>query len=320
MNARTRQTVHFSQFKQQVQDFAGKAVRPQFLGPAMDYFSVNGRTSRNDVEECVQLARRFQASLGENDLKATSPALLVNSDQLTEAIRPQVERARVKLFRKKAAPFPSQAKAEAWLRKQSREKTEGKTRVLVRTGKLLFLEGITQKLAEETKFSGDSLTAYILSDIAPVLPCARVKVETRIGFGIGLMGSWVSLELYDLGLTWEQFYALYRYLRETLHLFRSKPLTERDRGLLTLASSLGGEPAKGDKGRETRKAFWGKALDAWNKKHSRSKYTTWRGLEMAYRRLGKKQAAPKPGTYTLGEGGKFGRLIIHRSDSGRKKP
>jgi hypothetical protein len=80
----------------------------------------------------------------------------------------------------------------------------------------------------------------------------------------------------------EQFKDIHRELRKTLKIPKRKQFTARDQQLLDLVNRLGGEPLRG------KKAFWETVRQEWNKAVGREEYTTWRGLQMKYRRLQKK--------------------------------
>lgn len=137
-----------------------------------------------------------------------------------------------------------------------------------------------QGLADGTGFAPAAVVAYVLVGIRPLLPIARLTTHTRSTRGLGVL-RWVTIELHSGAIAPRQFLALYDHARQELGVpAYSKPLTSQHQALMETVKRLGGEPESG----AGRAAFWKRVCSVLNQEHG-TRYRTWRGPEMRYRRL-----------------------------------
>jgi hypothetical protein len=297
-----------------------------------------GPLDANAVARCLDLGRRFSASYEDTTVLPAMPGMLILSDELVDAITPEIERVRVKMFGKPTPPFQSIPEAAAWieataeaerftpspqqleeverlleqadelvttaarLRKQHLEHltggllvnrfmyyakpgSEAAVLVPVRPGsRLELLQATTERLAKETDFWEAAIVAYALVGLRPVLAPARVKPRWRWHRDIGTR-RWVVIELYSGELGPKQLRQVYQRARRHLARHYAKPVSDEHRFLVETVKGLGGVPVGRARGGLVR--FW-KSVMAECNRHRRRPYTTWRGVEMRYRRLVKK--------------------------------
>lgn len=336
------------QFRRQIRTRAGKGLPEVSLRWASDYFVHHKRMERTDVVECVELATahalvwRYSPVMASPDLPLT-PALLMASEDLTEAIRPLVEKARQRLFERSTPSFTTLENAVAWiegeadrqpaeppeddLRRGVALRRELETRLgecarllqrelvvaedrrtltypkpsaqdgirsvgVVPGSPLHLLEVASRTLGEYTGIPAFAIVAHILTGQRLVLPPTMIRFTVRFP-PPGLPGAprrhEVTLVLNDRDLTFQELRGVYREVRTALGLVRAKPVSERDRVLRGLVQELGGLPPQ-----KAQKAFWERARVEWNRRHPDWSVTTWRALEMRYRRLEANREARKP--------------------------
>jgi hypothetical protein len=158
--------------------------------------------------------------------------------------------------------------------------------VPVRLGTLLAeLATTVETLSRATGCLPALLTAHILSDVPLVCPPRLILQDRSVRLPASEL--WIARTEATIHvpaphlLTARGWMALYRQLRHELPLPRLHTATERHAALMTLVDQLGGVPLRG------KVAFWQRCQREWNRRygHRWSRYDTWRGPEMVYRRL-----------------------------------
>lgn len=155
---------------------------------------------------------------------------------------------------------------------------------------LARLAEAARDLAGATGFSPVAIVAFILVGLEPLLPPARLTAHHVFPGAAAKVWvpprRWVTVDFLGRDLTFGQLRQLHRRIREGVGAVGRKRVTPAHQALLELVRQLGGEPQHGPRG--SKRAFWEKVRAEWNQKHPERRYQTWRGPEMAYRRLSRK--------------------------------
>jgi hypothetical protein len=112
---------------------------------------------------------------------------------------------------------------------------------------------ISQEMSHATGFSQPSLMAYILSDIPPLLPVARLQIQCplrQLPSGDSLVRPEVTLTFSVGFVTSDQLRAMNRRVRQAFGQTKTRDLSDEDYELLKLIDERGGVPARG------KMAFW----------------------------------------------------------------
>ena len=149
--------------------------------------------------------------------------------------------------------------------------------------RLVPLARATREMAEATGFSQPSIVAYILADIAPLLPPVRTHTKWPMSENLQTRRVQVLVEYNSPDITYNQSRQIHRKVRAAWNVDKGKRLTDRDRQILAIVESLGGEP------REAPSAFWKEAKDLWNAEERGKKipviHKNWRATQNKYHRL-----------------------------------
>jgi hypothetical protein len=149
--------------------------------------------------------------------------------------------------------------------------------------RLVPLAQAAREMAEATGFSQPSVVAYILADIAPLLPSVRTHTKWPMSETLQTRRVQVLVEYNSPDVTYNQSRQIRRKVRAAWNVDKGKRLTDRDRQILAIVESLGGEP------REAPAAFWKKAQDLWNAEEQGKKipviHKNWRATQNKYHRL-----------------------------------
>jgi hypothetical protein len=128
-------------------------------------------------------------------------------------------------------------------------------------GTLAQLEAESSRLAQATGFSQAAVLAYVLADLRPVRPLARVRSEVNEFSpltGEPIKRAQVTVTFLARDMTHTQLRDLYREIRQHLSMVKVKSISEKDRQLLALVEQHGGEPPHG------KTAFWEWVRHEWN--------------------------------------------------------
>jgi hypothetical protein len=107
---------------------------------------------------------------------------------------------------------------------------------------------ISQEMSKATGFSQPSLVAYILSDVRPLLPVARLQIQhppRQLPSGDFLVRPEVALTFHAGFVTSDQLKALNRRVRQAFGQAKAKGLSDEDWELLKLINERGGVPPRG---------------------------------------------------------------------------
>jgi hypothetical protein len=152
------------------------------------------------------------------------------------------------------------------------------------------LQRYIRQLARASGFSPPDVAAYVLADIPPILDAATISVEhltVPVPFGgEAIQRSQVTLTVHARDLSYDEYRALFRQVRQELNLVQAHGLTDDDSALLQLVESLGSPPTGRGSG-----PYWVGVQRAWNRNHRDERFQTPDGPRMWYSRLQKKLKA-----------------------------
>ncbi len=241
-----------------------------------------------------------------------TPDILLRTETLREGLYPWVEKIRQKLFHQTEAPFRNYEEAVKWIRQYDipssppdeqgishslegfrrnvridyEEGTENDNIIFARINspleKIIYsCQKLTTKL--EIGLDWNSLVFFVLADIRPfVSPIGIGATERYVELPSGKLMRYREVDIKIREDFNRSYFAwMYEEVRRMLKLTRKKPFTDKHVELYLLVSKKGGTPPK--KGAV---AFWTDIMNQWNCTHAKKhKYSTWKGLEIAYRRL-----------------------------------
>jgi len=146
---------------------------------------------------------------------------------------------------------------------------------------LSWLENETRIMARATGFTKPSLVQFILMGIRPVLP--RYLVKGKAGYqatptGDILQPFHLEIEIRARDLGFEELRRIYQTYRHTQPR-KAKAFKEEHREIYRLVKEKGG-PVSG-KGSVQ---FWKSVMEQWNL-HSDKRYSSWKGIKIAYERI-----------------------------------
>jgi hypothetical protein len=161
------------------------------------------------------------------------------------------------------------------------------------TEKLRRLHDETKEMEKATGFDQRQLVAFVLADIQPLLPVARVNMPLSgaptLAYNLPTGGSilryvarFECLSPRELKLA--HLNRFYTQLRQNLHIVKKKTLTNEDRQLLSLIGQHGRVPKRG------RLDYWQKIAKEYNRKSKKPSVSP-NALRMRWHRLDDKKAA-----------------------------
>jgi hypothetical protein len=150
------------------------------------------------------------------------------------------------------------------------------------------LEQASHEIAEAIGFDKADVIAWILADEKPSCPPLRMHKEfkeLKLPGGWTLKNRYVVIEVLEPEqLTYNMFKDIYHYIREDFNVTKVKALTVDHQRLRDIVKRLGGVPTK----HGSKSAFWEQVRQEWNRDVGREEYSSWRPLQMRYKRLSKK--------------------------------
>jgi hypothetical protein len=155
--------------------------------------------------------------------------------------------------------------------------------VQVRESHLVMLEKTSRRLAQWTGFSQLSLVAHILADTPLLLPIWQYSCTLPAFEGPSPLQ--VSIHFPSMqDVTVDHMKALYREIRTTFALNKTKKFSQRDALLCALVDSAGGVPPS------EKTAFWKKIMATWNTQAAPDwgRWRNWNAPRVAYGRIQKK--------------------------------
>ena len=153
---------------------------------------------------------------------------------------------------------------------------------------LAKLEDAAYKIADAAGFDKRDVIAWILAGDKPTIPPFRMHneyKELKLPDKQTLENRYVVIEVLEPEhLTYNQFKQLYYSIRADFNVTRVKALTVPHQRLRDIVKRLGGVPTK----HGSKRIFWERVRQEWNREMGREEYPSWRSLEMKYNRLIKK--------------------------------
>jgi hypothetical protein len=175
-----------AEFKRSVRTRA--AALPRWaLDAAAESFAGVRRLTAADVAACIQLAERFALSHADAAQLPRPLGLTVTTEQVLDAVRPDVEGLRRELFGAPSPPFESLAAAAEWIRKEAGRQRRPGRRAAARAEQLMH--SARSAMAEAAQLLGQwaepigprSLTVPYVTDFTAAVQVARAVRGTRLG-------------------------------------------------------------------------------------------------------------------------------------------
>ena len=141
------------------------------------------------------------------------------------------------------------------------------------------------KVCEATGFTVASVIMHILANASLVLPPLSYGITDRtysLPSNSSIRKRFATITIRS-DVTFEELRSAYRSIRRELGITRSKSHTTEHLQLYQIVRERGSIPS----GKGT-VAFWKSVMQEWNKRYPKAKYTTWKGVKVAYDRLCKK--------------------------------
>jgi len=254
----------------------------------------------------TQLSKRFQS--------VDMPATIITIDYLLSIINSWIRNIRMTIFSQEEAPFNSLKEAHNWLQYEYENswqiwKDKGQVEELPKEPLILtyfdedgelshvyaapnsnvqLLVRQSIEIAQFTRFESGSVAIYILTGITPVLPPYALtfssdRKELATVEGRKQYSRPVIDVRFNISPTRELMLSLYESIREWLGTKKNKTFTEKHLALYHLVKS-NAEPPKG----EGTIAYWESIQYQWNNAYPDNAYKTWKGMEIAYKRITKK--------------------------------
>jgi len=268
-----------------------------------------------DVKD-VGLLNQVAASLlsainGESKVRTQTIAQWINPQELVEAdillkeISPWVNEIRKDIFNKDESPFTDRESALKWLKEYSLSDQEISDEVLKAKEasieedtqvQLIAIEGqlflpktppaniyhITKDFADNTGINHPSLIMHVLTNSRIICQ----KWDCDIGCNMQTLPSGNKTKAKSITVRFRDTLSLgdmrqlYRNIKGEFGFKKSKALNAKHLELFRLVEEMG-IPKKG------KVTFWEKLTEEWNRRHPESKYSTWKGVNMAYNRIRK---------------------------------
>lgn len=134
-----------------------------------------------------------------------------------------------------------------------------------------------------TGLNSTSVMFHILIGSPPLLPQLEQKVHddiNRIPFNVKVVNRYATITLRN-DVTFKELYLTYRKIRSELGTKRMKAFNQKHLELYLLVRNISQSHNRPQK----EVAFWKAVQEEWNGKHPKDKYTTWKGVKIAYKRL-----------------------------------
>ena len=125
MNEMKQKSVHQNRreatFHRYVADWVGRKAPAWAVEAAVGYFVEHRRMNDEDIDECAKLARMIFAAQARapSGLPIATPGTLLESEELSKAMRPAVLEVRRALFGRRSTPFSSISSAARWIETQA---------------------------------------------------------------------------------------------------------------------------------------------------------------------------------------------------------
>lgn len=165
------------QFRQWIKEYGFGKLPREALDRAVEDYKKKGKANRDRVAECVEYARGLAASQGGNEtIGNVTPAAIVVSNQLTQAVEPEVVRIREEIFRKRTAPFNSLSDAARWIGETGRQEPKPSARDQKRA-KVIESEVMARRRDLKRLLRTDVVFEYrktVLAHISPSEGCVVV--------------------------------------------------------------------------------------------------------------------------------------------------
>ena len=233
-----------------------------------------------------------------------SPQGLLDAEILTEGISTLVEEIRRDVFGEEEIPFPNRELALKWLGKYARSdqdlidevrkkkeiSMEGET-----TYRVVIIEGMafpsetppaiiydrTLEIANDTGINHPSLVMHVLTNTKIVCSEWDLKLNnTHYRLPSGVMTEIKGIEIkFRSTLSLEDMRQIYNEMRDHYKFKKCKALNAKHVLLYKLVKERGLPDKKG------KVAFWKRITEEWNRRYPEAKYTTWKGVNMAYDRI-----------------------------------
>jgi len=233
-----------------------------------------------------------------------TPQGILDAEILVMEILPWVSEIRRYVFGKEEIPFPNRESASKWLSQYDLSNQDLideylKTKELSMEGEATFrviiIEGMafpkgtppaiiydkTQEIANGTGINHPSLVMHVLTNAKFV--CLKWNLtwnNTRSKLPSGIITEIKGIEVsFRDTLNLEDMRQIYSEMRSNYKFKKSKALNAKHLELYRLIKERGLPPKK------DKVAFWKQITEEWNQRHPESKYTTWKGVNMAYNRI-----------------------------------
>ena len=264
-------------------------------------YQVNDLLLLNEVAESLLSVNTGKP---DNSLPEITPQTLLDAEILEREISPLVSEIRKDVFGKEDIPFPNRESALDWLNQQAPsdqdimneyKKTnensmggEATLRLVIMEHKT-FLVGTppatifdkTEEISHGTGVNHPSLVMHVLADTRIVcrkwdMTTFRVMQRLPSGIKTDVKGTTIR---FTGTLSFEDMRQIYNTIKRDFKLQKSKEINAKHLELYRLINEREIPQRKG------KVAFWKQITEEWNDRHPESKYSTWKGVSMAYSRI-----------------------------------
>ena len=149
--------------------------------------------------------------------------------------------------------------------------------------KAALLRERAEVISYATGLTSTSVMFHILMGSPPLLLQLEWQVReeiNRIPFNVKVENRYATITFRN-EITFKELYSAYRNIRSELGTKRMKAFNQKHLELYLLVSNISQSHTRPQK----EVAFWKAVQEEWNGKHPKDKYTTWKGVKIAYKRL-----------------------------------